>query len=1214
MYICILVTLHLVICVLVKLLVSFFAAICNYASTLLGLPMNKRRFFQPQSQVMTPARSSDTATTESLASLQNNTSLFVEDSDDDACQVVEERPFAAPKDAPKLTQTHSNVSDSATIGLELFESQFLAVVGSASSRAINYLYKKHFNQPNYLKLATNEYFNGIDYDDDDQSGPPATQPPKRPHSEQNAIDHNDHIADLYERLRTQARHQREEKEAALWSKFIGTLDIQAWATRPTMRPLQFKQKLELKRLIPKSFTKSKAETNKKFGDTAVIRISTKGDNAREIGRLPEDITRVLAPLLDLEIALFDVTVLMDTGKRLSIGDSFYVQIDCFLKNTAFHDYNATSSSTAAEEILHDVKRQKKQQTKVGFNFSTETDTEAILKLRQMSLSRLFERLHIKPFSGNKSKEATEDDNRVVIDDEDSIAMPEVVDDEAVKEELTPEEQSADLLNLDQLKQFYLQNQQTEFLESLPDNTSPPEENFKLTLKPYQRHGLSWMLAREKEFDILEDLSSDDGSNMLSTQARRTIKDKDQGMMNPLWNVFEWPKDTSFEQGLSTDNDNSQSGDKHFYANMYNGELSLEKPILKTLVRGGILADEMGLGKTISTLALVTSAPYDLDDMISDRLPYASRTTLIVVPTSLLAQWKSEFDTANNNPNHKCVVYYGDLVQSNLATLLCKNSDKNVPIVLITTYGTIQNEYARLNKMRDMNGNMPKMGIYSVKFFRVVLDEGHNIRNRSNKTSKAIYEVSLRRNWVLTGTPVINRLDDIYSLVKFLKLEPWCNFSYWKTFVTLPFEQKKFGHTLDVVKSILEPILLRRTKNMKQKDGQPLVQLPSKEIVVEEIEFSDKELELYNTFKIRASKTFDDGLKSGQLLKRYTQILTHILRLRQICCHTDLVGLKSELDDDLKENNQGDGTDPMDVVANTEGFENPTAMHQVMYSLYEKVNLEESECSICTQAPILLGDMVLTECGHLYCFSCIIEHIEFQQVKEQEPFCPNCRTVISKYRLFKLRSRDTTKKDIRFYTKGDLEDPSSNYKFQLYLYNPDRMSSKIDALLKHLNELKSSHPGEKVVVFSQFSSYLDIIHNELSLDDSGFHVLKFDGRLNMQQRETSLANFNTIKTDKVVVLLLSLKAGGVGLNLTVSNRVFMMDPWWSPSIEDQAVDRIHRIGQVKDVKVVRFIIKNSIEIKMLKIQERKRKMGEAVEVEEEERRKHRIEEIKMLFEE
>lgn len=117
---------------------------------------------------------------------------------------------------------------------------------------------------------------------------------------------------------------------------------------------------------------------------------------------------------------------------------------------------------------------------------------------------------------------------------------------------------------------------------------------------------------------------------------------------------------------------------------------------------------------------------------------------------------------------------------------------------------------------------------------------------------------------------------------------------------------------------------------------------------------------------------------------------------------------------------------------------------------------------------------------------------------------------------------------------------------------------------------------------------------------------------MNNRSNILKEFKQPRVG-VTVLLLSLKAGGVGLNLTEASRAFMCDPWWSPSIEDQAIDRIHRIGQENNVKVVRFIMEGSIEEKMLKIQERKRTIGEAVEAEEEERRKRRVEEIEMLFE-
>ena len=143
----------------------------------------------------------------------------------------------------------------------------------------------------------------------------------------------------------------------------------------------------------------------------------------------------------------------------------------------------------------------------------------------------------------------------------------------------------------------------------------------------------------------------------------------------------------------------------------------------------------------------------------------------------------------------------------------------------------------------------------------------------------------------------------------------------------------------------------------------------------------------------------------------------------------------------------------------------------------------------------------------------------------------------------------------------------------------------------MKALHSQSPNLKVIVFSQFLSYLDIIQSELKLASEEFIVFKFDGRLNMNDRTKLLESFNQpLEDGKVAILLLSLKAGGVGLNLTTASRAYMMDPWWSPSIEDQAIDRIHRIGQNETVKVVRFIMENSIETKMLKIQERKKQIG------------------------
>lgn len=284
----------------------------------------------------------------------------------------------------------------------------------------------------------------------------------------------------------------------------------------------------------------------------------------------------------------------------------------------------------------------------------------------------------------------------------------------------------------------------------------------------------------------------------------------------------------------------------------------------------------------------------------------------------------------------------------------------------------------------------------------------------------------------------------------------------------------------------------------------------------------------------------------------------------------------------------------------------------MYTLYGKFDPEFSECSICTTSPIPQNELVVTPCGHTFCLPCILEHLDFETTPDH---CPNCRAPVNKYRLFKLRANaDTDAKEVRFMTQGSRFDDNqglSKYPYRLFLYDPERSSSKIIALCKHLRAIREQLPGEKVIVFSQFSSYLDIIEAELKIQGD-FNVFKYDGRLQMAEREKLLKKFDENSNKRLTVLLLSLKAGGVGLNLTTANKAFMMDPWWLPSIENQAIDRIHRIGQNTSVKVIRFVMENSIEQKMLKIQELKNHLGEAVGAEEEQK-KRRIEEIQIMFE-
>lgn len=115
----------------------------------------------------------------------------------------------------------------------------------------------------------------------------------------------------------------------------------------------------------------------------------------------------------------------------------------------------------------------------------------------------------------------------------------------------------------------------------------------------------------------------------------------------------------------------------------------------------------------------------------------------------------------------------------------------------------------------------------------------------------------------------------------------------------------------------------------------------------------------------------------------------------------------------------------------------------------------------------------------------------------------------------------------------------------------------------------------------------------------------------QARAKVLEEFKASK--KGVVLLLSLRAGGVGLNLTCARQVFMMDPWWSWAVEAQAIDRVHRMGQAESVVVKRFIVRESVEERMLKVQDRKKFIASSLGMmSDEEKKKQTLEDIKELL--
>jgi non-specific serine/threonine protein kinase len=146
------------------------------------------------------------------------------------------------------------------------------------------------------------------------------------------------------------------------------------------------------------------------------------------------------------------------------------------------------------------------------------------------------------------------------------------------------------------------------------------------------------------------------------------------------------------------------------------------------------------------------------------------------------------------------------------------------------------------------------------------------------------------------------------------------------------------------------------------------------------------------------------------------------------------------------------------------------------------------------------------------------------------------------------------------------------------------SVKINELIREVQENGGNH---KVLVFSQFTEMLHLIRKQF--EESGVTFCYLDGSTSLNQRKEQVEKFH--QDENIKVFLISLKAGGVGLNLTVADYVYLVDPWWNPAAEQQAIDRAHRIGQKRKVFAYKMICKDSVEEKILQLQERKKMLAD-----------------------
>lgn len=421
--------------------------------------------------------------------------------------------------------------------------------------------------------------------------------------------------------------------------------------------------------------------------------------------------------------------------------------------------------------------------------------------------------------------------------------------------------------------------------------------------------------------------------------------------------------------------------------------------LASLGFNGVLADEMGLGKTVQALALLNESANGSNE--------SRQPSLIICPTSLVENWARE--AQRFTPELKVSRVKGQHRKKIWDS--CADHD-----LIICSYALVRRDAAHVKTTR---------------FHFLILDEAQHIKNPGTANAKTCKTIKADHRLVLTGTPLENRTEDVWSIFDFLNPGMLGSF---KTF------QKEYGgNKVDKRRQRLlamrvSPFLLRRRK----KDV--CAELPPKYTQELHCEMDDAQRALYDALlehgrdQLKTLAKINDG-------KLKIQLLATLTRLRQICCHPNLI--------------------PEDM-------------------------------------------------------------------------------------------RD-----------GSVE------------------SAKMDLLQEVLSETIDA--GHKALVFSQFTSLLKIVRQWLDENEIAYEYL--DG--STTNRMERVDRFNSDKT--IPLFLLSLKAGGVGLNLTGADTVILYDPWWNPAVEDQAADRSHRIGQKNPVHCMKLVVRDSIEERVLKLQRRKQEL-------------------------
>ncbi|KAM0802864.1 P-loop containing nucleoside triphosphate hydrolase protein [Usnea florida] len=533
---------------------------------------------------------------------------------------------------------------------------------------------------------------------------------------------------------------------------------------------------------------------------------------------------------------------------------------------------------------------------------------------------------------------------------------------------------------------------------------------------------------------------------------------------------------------------------------------------------------------------------------------SNRADCLPQPPVALMQWQNEINEYTDGKLRVLIHHNSNPKIKNMKLKELRGFD-----IIMISYSGLESVYRKESKgwKRDDGLIKENSKIHAIKYHRLILDEAHNIKTRTTGVAKACFALEADHKWCLSGTPVQNRIGEFFSLLRFLQITPFaCYFCKKCPCAELHWTQNEakkcttcdhtgFDHVSIFNQELLNPITqgedheLRRAALRKlrlvtdrimlrrmKRDHTASMELPPKEVIIHNEFFGEIERDFSSSIMSNTTRQFDTYVSRGVMLNNYANIFGLIMQMRQVANHPDLI---------LKKHAQGG----QNVLV----------------------------CSICDETA---EEPIRSRCHHEFCRKCAKDYVK--SFEDESPDCPRCHIPLT----------------IDF-DQPDIEQDEDNVK-KSSIINRIKMedwtsSTKIEMLVYDLYKLRSQKQTHKSIVFSQFTSMLQLV--EWRLRRAGFNTVMLDGSMSPVQRQKSIEYF--MNNTDVEVFLVSLKAGGVALNLTEASRVFIIDPWWNPAAEWQSADRCHRIGQKRPCVITRLCIEDSVESRMVMLQEKKANM-------------------------